>query len=712
LYESTRKKNIFALFLFVLLPAHSAFSVTLSFRERGSGQTLSKVQFYSENLKIDGVNGLYSDKDGQLEVSSKLWEKLPDTVVFRRFGYANYSSTKTQLEAESTVYLRPDIAADNVVTIKAVQRREVSRKVVSTEEAEIIASGGEPTRITATLPGVQTRPFQGEVIVRGSAPEDTTYYIDDLLVPSVYHGVGSQSVLPPQLLEQVEISTGGFGAYRGEATGGVVELKTKSQIPERSKTSLTLNVPFFVGALHERQLGAGSSPWGLWVGARKSTIEYALRPIFEGMEDQDLSVVPFFADGIVMLTQPRENGLRKLKVLYYLDGIELASSEVSPGDESGQGKIDINRSYVAASYRKEYKLSKSWKYASELQYIYDRIRNEFAGDRLFLDIHEARLFHEWQYRYKTGGQKRSRNKLLLGIEPSLQWGDVDIDVPRINRDDPFFDFEEADQVALDQPFDVFQFGLWGSVDQYFGKWLLQPGLRVQHNSQIDAWSVDPRLSAFYRLTPKQSLKASAGLYSISPNPQESTEPSGNPDLEFERSRHFVLGWESRWTDKLRSSLELFYKWNDRMVQSDRAGNFLGSGRLRVYGVEIFLRRLQNARFFGWLSYTYSRADIRKASGEPKIPSADDQRHVLQLVSGYKASASFQLGARALVQSGKPFTPVGSVAYHAGFDSYQGRLGAAESENSKRLPGSQSLDLFAQKDFLFKKWKLRLRGGAL
>ena len=84
---------------------------------------------------------------------------------------------------------------------------------------------------------------------------------------------------------------------------------------------------------------------------------------------------------------------------------------------------------------------------------------------------------------------------------------------------------------------------------------------------------------------------------------------------------------------------------------------------------------------------------------------------MQLVAGYKFSPTFQLGARALLQTGKPFSPVGQVVYHAGFDIYQGRLGTAKNENSERLPGSQSLDLFAQKDFLMKRWKLTLRGGA-
>ena len=147
-----------------------------------------------------------------------------------------------------------------------------------------------------------------------------------------------------------------------------------------------------------------------------------------------------------------------------------------------------------------------------------------------------------------------------------------------------------------------------------------------------------------------------------------------------------------------------------MVQSDQLANFLNKGRLKIYGVEVFFRRVQSARFFGWLSYTFSRAEIRKDSDEPEIPSPDDQRHVLQLVSGYRFSSTFRLGLRALVQSGKPFSPAGQSVYHAGFDNYQARLLRADQENSQRLPGSQSLDVFAQKDFLPKTWKLTLRGG--
>ena len=93
------------------------------------------------------------------------------------------------------------------------------------------------------------------IIIRGSAPSDSKYYVDDIEVPYVFHNIDDLAVVPGSLLQQVDFEAGGFGVEYGDAMGGVVKLITKSDIPERSTTEFTFNFPFYSGVYDRRPIG-------------------------------------------------------------------------------------------------------------------------------------------------------------------------------------------------------------------------------------------------------------------------------------------------------------------------------------------------------------------------------------------------------------------------------------------------------------------------
>src|SRR5205085_10059243 len=138
---------------------------------------------------------------------------------------------------------------DNVIVVTGKRRPQVSRKSVSIDESRRIAPGGDPAQVVKLLPGVQSRGggFGNQVIVRGSGPRDSRYYIDDLEVPFIFHGIGNLSIIPGSLLQGVDFESGGFGPEYGDATGGIITLRTVTAIPERPHTEFVMNVPFYSG---------------------------------------------------------------------------------------------------------------------------------------------------------------------------------------------------------------------------------------------------------------------------------------------------------------------------------------------------------------------------------------------------------------------------------------------------------------------------------
>ena len=102
------------------------------------------------------------------------------------------------------------------VTRRTLERREISR---------IPGTSGDALRSLQSLPGVARPPgLAGLLIVRGSAPEGTAYFIDGSDVPLIYHFGGLSSVVPTELLDQIDFYPGNFSARYGRKTGGIVDV--------------------------------------------------------------------------------------------------------------------------------------------------------------------------------------------------------------------------------------------------------------------------------------------------------------------------------------------------------------------------------------------------------------------------------------------------------------------------------------------------------
>src|SRR5262249_16110562 len=63
-------------------------------------------------------------------------------------------------------------------------------------------SRNDPIRAVQTLPGLARTPFLGgQLLVRGSPPQDTGTYLDGHRIPQLYHFLGGPSVINEQLLD-------------------------------------------------------------------------------------------------------------------------------------------------------------------------------------------------------------------------------------------------------------------------------------------------------------------------------------------------------------------------------------------------------------------------------------------------------------------------------------------------------------------------------
>ena len=171
----------------------------------------------------------------------------------------------------------------------------------------------------------------------------------------------------------------------------------------------------------------------------------------------------------------------------------------------------------------------------------------------------------------------------------------------------------------------------------------------------DRASIDPRLVARYQVDADvDRSRRYLGEFSQPPQPEALDARFGNPDVGIEHATHFGLGYEWK-PDRLWTiDSEIYYARrrdvvvfthdivDERRRHVPSTVNFLNEGRRDSYGLEILIKREISERAFGWLSYTFSRAQPdSNRDGVGWIATAFDQPHVLNAVASWKPGSGLR-----------------------------------------------------------------------
>jgi hypothetical protein len=120
-----------------------------------------------------------------------------------------------------------------------------------------------------------------------------------------------------------------------------------------------------------------------------------------------------------------------------------------------------------------------------------------------------------------------------------------------------------------------------------------------------------------------------------------------------------------------------------------SADFLVSRMGRAYGIEVLLRRADAGRLFGWVAYTLSWSQRYDDTGV--LGRSDwDERHILNLVSGYRIGQATTIGLGFHLNTGR-WAPV----INSPDGSYQ------------QLPLYYQIDLRAERRFVFDRFIMDL-----
>ena len=196
---------------------------------------------------VTDVNGFYAIPNiplgtYQLICTSIGYDTARITITIEKNGQI---INKNLYISESSVQL-------NTVQISAErQEREsdvrVSTTKITTEEITQIPSiGGEPdlAQYLQIMPGVVFTGDQGgQLYIRGGSPVQTLVLLDGLPIYNPFHSIGLFSVFETDIIKNVEIMTGGFGAEYGGRVSAVMDIRTQDGNKKQVSGSLSAS-PF------------------------------------------------------------------------------------------------------------------------------------------------------------------------------------------------------------------------------------------------------------------------------------------------------------------------------------------------------------------------------------------------------------------------------------------------------------------------------------
>lgn len=577
--------------------------------------------------------------------------------------------------------------------------REVHRRELDTAEMQRMpGTRGDALLAVQNLPGVGRPSFGlGAFILRASDPEDSLVTLESQPFGLPFHFYGLATTLATDLIDRIEVLPGNFSARWGRAAGGVVNVTLRP--PARDRVHVVADVDLIdAGAYASVPIGRRSA---LAVGVRRSYVDAWLGLVDLGA---GFTQLPRYWDyQAVYDADPTSADNIRLIVSGSDDALGLSFDAPDANDPNLRGASGSAVSFHGAQARWRHRWSNraqhSLSFAASTQ---DSDVSTGGTIRYLITNRQLSLRDELEVRLGRWA------RLFMGVDVILGETEASLAAPPLSADgitDPtgatglarydgtrgFFNPAGHAEVELD--------------DQR--RWRALLGVRVDHFSRADAYTLDPRVSGLWRAHPRLGVRGAFGSYSTIPRGYRVIPGFGNPDLGPERWWHGTVGMQ---LDVVPGALELtadaFVKWGDdvaaptaRTVIRDGVETperFANVGAARVVGGEWWLRlRAGRLPLYGWLSYTYQRAERRDAVGLSWRPSAWDQPHLLSFILGAALPRGWEVGARLRWASGLPEPVVTGALVDSDHDV---ALTWVDPRRDGRLPDTWSLDVRVAKRF--------------
>ncbi|MDX5337921.1 MAG: TonB-dependent receptor [Cyclobacteriaceae bacterium] len=701
---------------------------------------------FANVLVLNTEYGGISDENGFYEI-----QNIPPGLYNIRASFVGYK-TQTQFEIQISQarpvqldFALPEEASElnEVVVSSEFTRSEetpISARKLNTNEIERYPGGNRDiSRVIQSLPGVaSSASFRNDIIIRGGAPNENKFFVDEIEVPVINHFAtqgssgGPVGILNVNLIKNVEVIAGGFPSNRMDALSSFFDFHLKEGRRDRMFTQLTVGA----SELTLSNEGPLSEKTTYILSARRSY----LQGLFKLLE---LPFLPTFNDFQVKTTT-QINDKTELTFIGVGAIDKFVLNEEIPEGESEE-ELE-SRLYLLDVLP----VQNQWNYATGLKL------KRFRENGFWTFILSRNMLNNRAYKY-AGNDESSANNLLsdylsqesenkfraensiFGKGYTFKYG-LNYSYSRyyINNFDRSTLSSTGQVIDVESTSNFNQFGgfISGSKNLLSDRILITGGIRIDgadfgKTAQNPLNQISPRVSFSYQLKPNLFATANAGIYYQKPaytvlgyRSNEGELVNQNNDVRFIRNAQVIGGLEFLVPEKYRRfTVEGFYKKYSNYPSSIRNGislanlgadfGVIGNEPVasnsdgRAYGVEFLAQQRLFNNFYGIAAITLVRSEFTNPNTAGFLPSSWDNRFIVSLTAGKRFGKNWELGGRWRFLGGTPYTPydLEESSLKSNWDLRNSGILDYTQINAVRLPAFHQLDLRLDKKYFFPKWNL-------
>lgn len=689
------------------------------------------------NVLVVGLGiGASTDANGNFLIT-----QVPPGIYRLQASFLGY---KTELTPEYRVnhvtpYVQIELEEENaslnevVVTASPFQKvpeSPVSLRVIGLQEIEKAPGANRDiSKVVQNYPGVAFSPigYRNDLIVRGGGPSENRFYLDGVEIPNINHfstqgaSGGPVGLIDADLIRSVKFYSGAFPADKGNALSSVLDFSLRDGDMERNSLKATLGASE-VSLSSNGHIGNKTS---YLVSVRQSYLQALFKilglPFLPAYTDASFKIKTRF-DSHNELTLLGLGGIDRMKLNLGIEG-EDAEYMLSYLPEINQETYTVGGVYRHYSQRHVQSIVLSQSYLNNRNVKY-RDNDESSEENLTLRL----------------GSIEQETKLRM--ENTSSWSvwkvkaGFDLNYSRYKSNEYRKVFANAlREYDYHTDLSLWRWGMFASVDYAAPdkSFTASMGVRTDGNNYSDKmkelWrQLSPRLSVSYRLIEGLTLSGHVGLYYQLPSytalgfkGEEGEYVNRHLDYISVSQESLGLSWTPN--ENMELSVEGFYKLyghmpfslSDQIPLSCKGNNYgtIGNEALsseakgRSYGVELMFKWLLAQKLNLSSSLTIFKSEFKDGEQGSYVPSAWDNRFILNMSGTYNFPKHWSLGAKVSCIGGSPYTPY-DVEKSSLVEAWnvQGRAYYDYSRyNQERLPVFGQLDVRVDKTFYLKKCML-------
>ncbi|MGE5481263.1 MAG: TonB-dependent receptor [Chloroflexota bacterium] len=691
----------------------------VAYAARISGRVISKATqqpLTGVTVRVVGTNyGAITKQDGTFAI-----ENVPPGIYSIQFSSIAF---ETYIEANAAVtaakpYEIETALIDRVIRLEGAEVRstyfekriETSASAQSLSAEDIRRAPGvqeDVVRATALLPGVGvTQAGRNDLVVRGGAPFENLFIVDNLEVPNINHfgtqgsGGGPLTIVNIDFVKNVDFSAGAFGARYGDKVSSITNIQLRNGNEEEFGGKLNLSATGFGLNLE----GPISNKGSYLMSVRRSYLDF----IFKAA---GFSFIPQYWD-----FQGKVNyKLNETNTLSFL--VIGAINTVSLNNETEDDRFDNSR--VAVPQQNQYFSGITWRNIFKNGFVTVTLGETYSkysvsqSDSLLVEIFKNNS-KESETILRADFDLQLPNSWYLTFGNQTKWTttlDYSILIPGEYRRDFKGDLRPLN---VDTSFSAIRNATYLAMNKSIGRFKITGGLRAEIANFIssDAIFVSPRASAAYQVNELSTLTISGGRYYQYPSYVWLMGDPMNARLKPIRADQVVLSYEYIPLPDVKTQVEVYKKiYRDYPARLLRPWGMLAptgfedlqsdipygleplmsKGVGNSMGIEFFIqKKLSEIPIYGLMSLTISKTEFRGLNYEYAL-SAYDSPVIFNIAAGWRIDQDWEVSSKFRAATGAPTTP---------FDEVNKRFDYARYNQGERLPTFHAMDVRIDKRWNF------------